>query len=511
MAGDAADIVIVGAGPAGCVLANRLSADPARRVVLIEAGPDYGPDPAAWPADFNDPDHYGTDLHSWGYLHAGRSPDRHLPLPRARVVGGTSTINACIWLRGSAADYDAWAAAGNPGWTFADLLPAFLRSERDPIGGPLHGASGPVPVSRIAIADLDPLDQAVLETAAAAGSPYVEDLNGDPVQVPCAGQAPKNIGGVLRMHAAFTYLAPARPRANLTITPDTEVDRVLFRGDRAIGVRTVTGHIIDADEVVLCAGAYGSPAILLRSGIGAAIPLREMGIPVVMHLSGVGEHLLDHPLVEAAASGASWPVRPSVALTAGSAIPTIIRTRSRQQGNEPDIHLYVGHYHDPDRATWFFWMSVVLMDARSRGRVRLSSRDPAAPLVIDHAYFSESRDLEAMCDGIELAREIVALQPLAGMLDPGAGPFLQERTRDDLRVWVQEIGSTTFHPSSTCRMGPATDPDAVVDHRGRVHGLEGLRVVDASIFPAGPRANLHCTVVAVAEQLADDLRTDSPA
>jgi choline dehydrogenase len=175
------DMVIVGAGAGGCVLARRLTEDPACHVALLDAGPDYGPERAAWPADLCYPDEIFLESHSWGYLHAGRPADGPLMLPRARVIGGSTTVNGCIWVRGSAADYDAWARLGNPGWAFADLLPCFQRSERDPLGGPLHGVDGPVPVQRVAEADLSPLDQALVTVAAELGFPWIADLNGDPV------------------------------------------------------------------------------------------------------------------------------------------------------------------------------------------------------------------------------------------------------------------------------------------------------------------------------------------
>ena len=236
------DIVLVGAGPAGCVLANRLTEEPGRTVALLEAGPDYGPDPAAWPPDLRDAGTFYPDSHPWGYRHTGRPADAPLSLPRARVVGGSSAINACVWLRGSAADYDGWASLGNPGWGFADLLPYFRRAEFDPLGGPLHGTDGPVPVFRVAEADLSPLDRAFVATAGAHGFPWVDDLNGEAAQHPGVGPTPLNIADGVRMHAAFTYLAPARLRPNLTLYPDAHVDRVLIRNGRATGVRMADGR-----------------------------------------------------------------------------------------------------------------------------------------------------------------------------------------------------------------------------------------------------------------------------
>jgi choline dehydrogenase len=280
---------------------------------------------------------------------------------------------------------------------------------------------------------------------------------------------------------------------------------VLFENGRATGVQLVDGNDVWGREVVLCAGAYGSPAILLRSGIGPAAHLRELGIPVARHLPGVGEHLLDHPL---ASPDRPRPrlVRPEHAPRSRSFIPVLAKARSRHAGDEIDLHIYIGQNFDETLGAWFLWITASLQFARSQGRVRLTSADPMAALDIDHAYLSDPADLEALCDGIELVERIIASAPLQRVLEPYAEEMPPWGDAGELPAWVMSRFGTTFHPSSTCRMGPASDAMAVVDHDAHVHGVDGLRVVDASIFPTGPRANIHFTIVAVAEKLADAIK-----
>ncbi len=503
LGGEQFDVVVVGGGPAGCVLAARLSEDPERSVLLVEAGPDYRADPDAWPADLRDVSAPALASHQWGHRFIHPSGGEPLLLPRARVLGGTAAINSCVWLRGSRRDYDAWAAQGNPGWTFDDLLPYFRRTEADPLArsSRLHGADGPVPVFRITQEDYTPVERILLATADRLGFARVTDMNGGEDQEPGIGPAPRNIVGGVRMNPALTYLAPARSRPNLTILPDTLVDRVLFEDRRAVAVQAVDRRVFRGDEVVLTAGAYDSPAILLRSGVGPLDHLAELGIPVVHPLSGVGQKLRDHPFTP----GHLLRYRIASGAVPKPFLRVFLKARSRQVSDDVDFHLYWIEDQDTATGAWSLSFCISLMYARSHGSVRLTAANPTAPLAIDLNCGAEPADLEALCDGLELARRLAETPPAASILSH-ASDVPVWRTREELRERVRLAVGTAHHPSTTCRMGPADDSMAVVDGAGRVHGVHQLRVTDASIFPSCPRANLHFTICAVAEKLAATMR-----
>jgi choline dehydrogenase len=487
-----ADIIVVGAVSAGAVVASRLTEDPARTVLLIESGPDFGSEADSQPSEIADADDSSATAFDWHHTGKPSRLGREFPLYAGKVVGGSSATNNVMALRGHPAIYDGWAADGNDGWSFADLLPAFCRLERDMDFGERHwhGDAGPVRIRRCTAQECDPVHTGFLEAAAAQGHPPIEDHN-EPLTIG-AGKLPLNQVDGVRQSTALTYLTAARTRPNLRIHADTIVDRVLIDNGSVRGVRLLGGSEIHTGAVVLCAGAFGSPAILLRSGIGPANDIRAQGIPVVADRPGVGRNLHDHPLLRMMFStdgGHARPVRQSLVTVRG--------------GAAPDVQLFPSGPTQTEHGA-VLTMLVALMTPQSRGRLHLTAPDPLAPLDIDPGHLSDQADLPRILLGVELAQQLLANPQLARHIG-GTAPETRSLVSADgaeLRNAVVDQLNTYHHPVGTCRMGTSDDDRAVVDAAGHVYEVTGLSVADASIFPAIPSANTNIPTLMAAEHLA---------
>jgi choline dehydrogenase len=487
-----AETAVIGAGAAGCVLAARLTQDPTHRVVLIEAGPDY-PTIDELPPDLRD-GRRSAGSHDWAFCDEVTGG----PVARARVVGGCSATNGTIALRGTVRDFDGWVARGNPGWSYADVLPAFRKVEDDhDFTDRWHGTGGPLPIRRYRPTELTPVNAAAYEAAVRAGFPEVADHN-RPGAIGL-GPAPVNAVGGMRMSAAMTYLAQARERPNLMLLADALADRILFDGSssgaeasRATGVLLADGSIVRSSRVVLAAGAYGSPAILLRSGIGPADDLRALGIDVRADLPSVGANLQEHPGISVI-----WPL--AGAQPEGPRFQ-VVATWASGSDEEADFDMQ----HVPASTAELFWVSATVMTPRSRGTVKLASADPAVAPRIRLNLLEDPLDMARMLEGVRSARRIGATEPLA---DLASGPEQWAGAAiDDDRELSKAVKSavwTYHHAAGTCAMGPSPSAGAVVDARGSVHGIEALTVADASIMPVIPSANTHLTTLMVAERIAD--------
>ena len=495
--------VIVGSGSAGSILAARLSENPEISLLLIEAGPDY-----TTTEDLPDELKYGygtpsgivsVESHDWNLQAKAnhRTSNRHIP--RGKVIGGSSTVNAQIFLRPHPEDFAMWVEKGNDLWGFQQVLPYYIGLENDQnFDGKFHGNEGPTPVRHYSRKELLTDQAAFYEACRDLGFPDCLDANHpDSTGV---GPFPVNNLNRVRQSVPVTYLTPSvRKRANLSIEANSTVHRVLFEGTKAIGIEVIRDGIverIEANEVILSGGAIGSPQLLMLSGIGPSDHLRALGIAVVADLPGVGQNLCDHPT-----NNMHWRLRESVPLVDREFWHQMgLRYTSSENGRRNDMIVYPGL--NPYEAILFFRPSVNY--ANGSGELLLSSTNPQDQPILNYRYFENDLDRKHQRECVRLCWDIVQHKAFAEIVESAIKPLPENlASKEALNDWILADADTGHHSSSTCKMGPDSDHMAVVDQKGKVHGILNLRVVDASIFPHCIRANLNATTIMVAERIAD--------
>jgi choline dehydrogenase len=484
------------------VLAARLSEDANRSVLLLEAGPAFRPSEAPQSAldafDIGDPKLLWDD-------NGTRLPNAPFEL-RARLLGGGSSVNATSFSRAFPSDFARWMARGPVGWSYEDVLPYYKKLETDNYGDPtLHGHSGPMRPRRFDYSELTPAQAAFIETAKELGVPDIDDLNG--LEKFGVGRTPMNQENRVRLSTALTYLTDeVWGRDNLTIRGGALVDTVRFEQRRAKGVRLVGGEEIDADTVILAAGTFGSPAILLRSGVGPATEMRDLGVPLVADLP-VGQAYMEQP--------ASLILHATTPAKLGRSEPPtsvilVARSGGRQDG-PPDIHVLPTHLEGVSGGERGSAISINVAVPRpaddSRGRLTLASRDPRVPLTVDFGLLRNPKDLEKLADCFELARRIAASKPFSDHFNEEISPGAEVGSREEVKAHLREHVQTYIgHMTASAPMGVDDDPRAVVDENGRVRRVEGLYVCDASIMPDCPSVATNPTVILIAEIVADRIK-----